>query len=98
MNIFYKPIDVNASRVSLDEAIMYCTFLDHKGMKVWRLPTPDEVFEIHEHRKTQRVKYSNYHHAFVWNTTDLLTDDYHKHKRQAHILAVRSKDAKESKV
>ena len=92
MNIFYKPIDVNASRVSLDEAKMYLLFLNHKGMKGWRLPTPEEVFEIYEHRKTQRVKYSNYHLAFVWNTTDLLTDNYHKH--QARVLAVRSKNEK----
>ena len=96
MNIFYKPIDVNASKVSLDEAIMYCTFLDHKGMKVWRLPTPDEVFEIYEHRKEKRGGNYIYHPSKVWNTDDLVltSNPYHR----ARILAVRSKHAKESKV
>lgn len=96
MNIFYKPIDVNASKVSLDEAIMYCTFLDHKGMKVWRLPTPDEVFEIYEHRKEKRAGNYIYHPVQVWNTDDLVLTSNPHHR--ARILAVRSKNAKESKV
>lgn len=95
MNIFYKPVDVNASRVSLDEAIMYCAFLDHKGMKVWRLPTPEEIFEIRDHRKNQRAEYYIYHPTHIWNTDDLELSDPHN---RARVLAVRSKHDKKSKV
>ena len=95
MNIFYKPVDVNASRVSLDEAIMYCTFLDHKGMKVWRLPTPDEVLEVYNHRKKQRVEYYIYQPTHVWNTDDL---ELAHPLNRARVLAVRSKNDKKSKV
>ena len=104
MNIFYKPIDDNARYLSLDEAIMYCTFLDHKGMKGWRLPTPEEVLEIKQHRKQKRASAYIYEPHYVWTTMHLeLAEDnirIYPHIGIVHprILAVRSKNAKESKV
>ena len=40
-SIEQAPPSIN--KMTYEEALLYCTFLDYRGQNDWRLPTEDEV-------------------------------------------------------
>jgi hypothetical protein len=93
MNIDYIPVDPNPNRMTLHEAIMYCTFLEFEGKKGWRLPTKSEVEEIYDHREATRCNSFIYKSQYMWTQEDLDNpSSQNPHNRGGRVLAVRTKN------
>jgi hypothetical protein len=92
MNIDYLPVDPNPNRMSLHEAVMYCTFLEFEGKKGWRLPTSSEVDEIYAHREATRSNSFIYKSQYVWTQDDLDNPLSQDPRSRGRVLAVRTKN------
>lgn len=92
MNIYYKPLYRTDPRMSLSEALMYCTFLHHKGKSGWRIPTQREVQLIIDHRNASNKSTVWYERQYLWTqeVVDTVTSVI-DHKSQYYVLAVKNK-------
>jgi hypothetical protein len=92
LSVHYLPVDPNPNRMSLHEAIMYCTFLEFEGKKGWRLPTSSEVDEIYALREATRCNSFIYKPKYVWTQDDLDNPSSHDPHNRGRVLAVRTKN------
>lgn len=64
------------TRMTYDEAVMYCLFCDHNGYRDWRLPTWDEYCQIRSRKRysCQNEMFSVWHSRTIEFVTNFLDE------------------------